>query len=61
MIAEVRCSDFIFNHLDKSQYRCNKISLNRVGNFVKSPDWLKNKNAINNSKHSMMKNVPNMQ
>ena len=51
MVANLRCSHFIFDFVDKTQYSCNKISLNRRGTFVKSRDWLKHEKAISNPKH----------
>ena len=38
-------SDFIFNCVHLLYYISHKINLNRVGLYVDSPDWIKNKKA----------------
>ena len=44
-------SHFIFDSVDVLYYNLNKISLNRGGSFIVSPEWLKNKTATINSKN----------
>ena len=34
-----------FNHIDGSYYKCSKISLNRRGSYIDSPDSIKNNNS----------------
>ena len=44
----MRGSEFIFDRVDALYYILNKISLNRGGSYIDSPEWLKNKKvAIN--------------
>ena len=38
-------SEFIFDSVDALYYDFNKISLNRGGSYIDSPEWLKNKKA----------------
>ena len=38
-------SEVIFNSVDVLYYDLNKISLNRGGSHINSPEWLKNKKA----------------
>ena len=40
-------SEFIFDAVNALYYDLNKISLNREGSYIDSPQWLKNKKAIN--------------
>ena len=44
-------SDF-FNSVDLLYYKFHKISLNRGGSYIVSPDWLKNKKATINPKNN---------
>ena len=37
----MRGSEFVFDHLDALYYNLNKISLNRGGSYIDSPEWLK--------------------
>ena len=41
-------SEFIFDSTDALYYDLNKISLNRGGSHIDSPEWLKNKKATIN-------------
>ena len=41
----MRGSEFIFDSFDAFYYDFNKISLNRGGSYIYSPEWLKNKKA----------------
>ena len=47
-------SDFAFESVDLWYYSLHKISLNKGGSYVHSPDWIKNKKATINpkSKHN---------
>ena len=44
--------EFIFDSVDLLYYKFHKISLNRGGSYVDSPEWLKNKKAAINSKNN---------
>ena len=37
----VKGSDSVFDSINRMHYKCNKISLNRDGLYVNSPDWIK--------------------
>ena len=39
--------EFIFDGVNVLYYDLNKMSLNRGGSYIKSPDWLNGKKAIN--------------
>ena len=41
---KMRGSEFNFHAVDLLHYDLNKISLNREGSYIKSPDWLNGKN-----------------
>ena len=49
---KMRGSDFIFDNVDLLYYKFHKISLNRGGSYVDSPEWLKNKRATINPKNN---------
>ena len=36
-------SEFVFDSVGLLEYKLNKISLNRGGSYIDSPEWLKNK------------------
>ena len=44
----MKCSEFVFDYVDLLYYKCHKINQNRVGSYVDSPDWIKNKKATIN-------------
>ena len=44
----MRGSEFSFDAVNVLHYDLNKISLNRGGSYIKSPDWLKVKKATIN-------------
>ena len=44
----MRGSEFIFDGINLLHYVFNKISLNRGGSYIKSPDWIGNKKATIN-------------
>ena len=41
--------EFIFDSVDLLYYKLHKISLNRGGSYIDSPEWLKNEKATINS------------
>ena len=47
----MRGSEFVFDSIDLLYYKLHKISLNRGESYIDSPDWMKNKKAIINSKN----------
>ena len=44
----MRGSDFIFSCVHWLVYKFHKINANRVGSYIDSPDWIKNKKATIN-------------
>ena len=48
----MRGSNFYFDSVDSLYYDLNKISLNRGGSYIDSPEWLKNKKATINPKNN---------
>ena len=44
--------EFLFDSIDLLYYKFHKISLNRGGSYIFSPNWLKNKKATKNPKSS---------
>ena len=44
-------SDFVFDNVDLLLYKLHKISLNRGGSYINSPEQLKNKKATTNYKN----------
>ena len=48
--TKMRGSDFVFESVDLLYYSLHKISLNRGGSYIDSPDWIKNKKATINPK-----------
>ena len=48
----MRGSNFIFDSVDALYHDLNKISLNRGGSYIDSPEWLKNKKATINPKNN---------
>ena len=45
-------SKFVFENVELLHYKLHKISLNRGGSYVDSPEWLKNKRATINPKNN---------
>ena len=45
----MRGSDFIFDCVHSLYYKFHQISFKRVGSYIDSPDWIKNKKGIKNS------------
>ena len=50
--GSMKGSEFIFDSVDLLHYHLQKKSLKRVGSFVHSPKWLKNKKATTNPKNN---------
>ena len=46
--TKMKGSEFIFESVDLLYYSLHKISLNRGGSYIDSPDWIKNKKATIN-------------
>ena len=49
--TKMRGSSFTFERVDLLNYHLHKISLNRAGSYINSPEWLKNKGATINLKN----------
>ena len=49
---KMRGSDFAFDGVNSLYYDFNKISINRGGSYIDSPNWLKNKRLIINPKNN---------
>ena len=49
--TKMKGSEFIFESVDLLYYSLHKISLNRGGSYIDSPDWLKSKRATINPKN----------
>ena len=49
---KMRGSEFVFDSDDLLHYKLQKISLNRGGSYIDSPEWLKNKKATINIKNN---------
>ena len=45
-------SEFVYDSVDVLYYNLNKVSLSRVGSYIHSPKWLKNKKATINPKNN---------
>ena len=58
--TKMKRSQFVFERVDLLYYSLHKISLNRGGSYIDSPEWLKNKRATINPKIKIM-SVLNMQ
>ena len=44
----MRGSEFVFDYVYLFCYKCCKINPNRVGSYIDSPDWIKNKKTTIN-------------
>ena len=44
-LESMKDSEFVFDYAHLLYYKCHKISLNRGGSYIDSPDWIKNKIA----------------
>ena len=45
-------NEFVFDSVGLLEYKLNKVSLNRGGSYIDSPEWLKNKKATRNPKNN---------
>ena len=41
----IKGSNFVFESVDRMDYKLHRVRLNRGGSYIKSPKWLKNKKA----------------
>ena len=39
----MKSSNIVFDYVNGLFYNCNKISLNKDGSYIDSPEWIKNK------------------
>ena len=44
----MRGSKFVYDSIDLLHYRLHKVSVNRGGSYIDSPEWLKNKKTRSN-------------
>ena len=44
----MRGSEFVFNYVQLLYYKCHRITFNRGGSYIDSPDWIKNKKVTIN-------------
>ena len=44
-LESMKGSKFVFHYVHLLYYKCHKINPNRVGSYIVSPDWMKNKKA----------------
>ena len=49
--TKMKGSNFVFKSVDLLKYHLHKISLNRGGSYIDSPDWIKHKRATINPKN----------
>ena len=49
---KMRGSEFVFDVVNLLYFDLNKISLNRGGSYIKSPDWIKNKKTTINLQYT---------
>ena len=47
-LESIKSSEFAFDYVHLLYYKCHTIIPNRVGSYIDSPDWIKNKKAIIN-------------
>ena len=47
----MRGSDFIFDSVQLTYYKCHKVNFKRGGLYIDSPDWIKKKKTIINLKN----------
>ena len=48
---KMKSSEFVFDGVNVLYYDLNKIILNRVGSYIKSPEWLEDKQVKINPKN----------
>ena len=47
-LESMKGSPFVFDYIQLLYYKCHKITPNRDGSYINSPDWIKSKNATIN-------------
>ena len=57
---KMKGSDFKFNGINYLYYDLNRITISKVGSYIESPKWLKDKKCTINKKKIMIINVFNM-
>ena len=50
-LESMKGSEFVFNFFQLLYYKCHKISSNRGGSYIDSPNWIKKQNSNNKSHH----------
>ena len=50
--TSMKGSGFVFNSIDGMYGKCHRVSLNRGGSCLDSPDWIKNRKAAINTKNN---------
>ena len=58
--TKMKGSSFIFERVDSLYYHLHKISLNRAGSYIDSPEWLKDKGVTKKIQKILMMNALNM-
>ena len=48
----MRGNEFVFGSVNSLYYKLHKISLNRGGSYIDSPEWLKNKKSTINPENN---------
>ena len=49
----IKCSDYIFNHVNSLEYHFHKVSLNRGSSYMPQPEWISHKKStLNPDNHS---------
>ena len=50
-LKSIKESDFVFESLDRLDYKLHRVRLKRGGSYIKFPKWLENKKATVNPKN----------
>ena len=50
-LKSIKESDFVFESLDRLDYKLHRVRLKRGGSYIKSPKWLEKKKATINPKN----------
>ena len=50
-LKTIKGSDFVFESVDRLDYKLHRVRLKRGGSYIKSPKWLENKKATINPKN----------
>ena len=51
LLSSMRGSEFIFDNVESLNYIFRKVVMKRSGSYIKSPEWIKNKEATINYKN----------